>query len=399
MEINDLPEGFVLPDYKNSILNLSCSILNHFGVKPEHPTLPEADAVLARNFKHTVVILLDGLGMNILQKHLSFRDFLPRNLLIEYSSVFPPTTTASTTTFLSGKSPIEHGWLGWDVYFEQEDKTVTCFKNTLKNTNTPAADYNIAEKYLPYENIIDQINKAGQAEANIVFPFGKEPHADLNDWINTIKKICKSEKRTFTYAYWENPDIELHHKGTNSKDITDCIEELNSKLSYLCETCKETVFFITADHGHTDILNNFLTEDYPEINDMLIRETSIEPRAISFYVKPECKNQFPRIFNDSFGSDYLLLTKEEVLKNELFGPGIPNQNLTGIGDYMAIAYKGRTLIQNKDCHQFKSHHAGLSKDEVRIPLICYQYKNEHIGLKVLYTVIGILVLTFLITIL
>ncbi len=230
MDFENLPEEVTLPDYNKSILNLSCSILKHFGIEPEHNTLAEADAVLSKNYKHVVVILLDGLGMNILQNHLYYKDFLPRNLLTDYSSIFPPTTTASTTTFLSGKSPIEHGWLGWDVYFEQEDKTVTCFQNTLKNTNTKAADYNIARKYLPYENIIEKINKTGQAKANIIFPFGPEPYPNLDDWINAVKKSCNSKEKTFTYAYWENPDHTLHYQGTKSNDVTKIIEDLKKYI-------------------------------------------------------------------------------------------------------------------------------------------------------------------------
>ena len=65
----------VFPDYTNSILNLSCSILNHFGVKPKHPTLPVADELLSGSYKHVVLVLLDGLGVNILEKHLRAGDF------------------------------------------------------------------------------------------------------------------------------------------------------------------------------------------------------------------------------------------------------------------------------------------------------------------------------------
>ena len=60
---------FFLPDYNDSILNLSCSILNHYGIAAKHPGLPEVDSILSQNFKHVVVILLDGLGMNILENN------------------------------------------------------------------------------------------------------------------------------------------------------------------------------------------------------------------------------------------------------------------------------------------------------------------------------------------
>ncbi len=118
----ETPNEPCFPDYTDSILNLSNSILKYYGIEPFHETHPGADYLLSKNFPHVVVILLDGLGMNILERNLTYRDFLRRNLYSDYSSVFPPTTTSSTTTFLSGLSPVEHGWLGWDVYFKQEDK-------------------------------------------------------------------------------------------------------------------------------------------------------------------------------------------------------------------------------------------------------------------------------------
>lgn len=385
-------ESPVFPDYENSILNLSCSIQQHFGVKPLHPTMPVIDEMLSHNYKHVVVVLLDGLGINILEKHLSYNDFLRRNLLTDYSSVFPPTTTASTTSFLSGKSPIEHGWLGWDVYFKQEDKTVTCFLNTLQGTNTKAAEYNIPGKYLPYENIIEQINKAGKGKAYAVMPFetkDSEPHPEINDWIETIRKHCKKDEKNFVYAYWEDPDYELHRQGTGSNDVAKVVQDLNAKMAYLCQECPETIFFITADHGHTDIHNYFIQEEFPQLEKMLERKTSLEPRAISFYVKPEYKEKFPEAFKELFPNDYILMSREEILKKELFGPGVPHENLTGIGDYVAIACKETTLLWNKNEKQFKSHHAGLSQNEMRIPLIWYVSKPKKIGLVIYYALIAL----------
>lgn len=387
------------PDYSDSILNLSCSILKHYGVTPDHDTIPAVDEILSRNYKHVVVILLDGLGMNILEEHLNPRDFLRRNLLKDYSSVFPPTTTASTTSFLSGKSPVEHGWLGWDVYFEKEDKTVTCFTNKLQGTEQIAADYDVVRKYFSYESIIDKINKTKSAEANAIFPFGKKGFNTLDKWTDAIKQTCKSTKKTFTYAYWENPDHQLHRDGIRAESIQKIITELNSKLLLLCEELKDTVVFITADHGHKNIYGTYLQEEYPDFVEMLERPVSLEPRAISFYVKDKYKSVFSEEFKKYFGEDYILFSKEDVLKKQLFGPGIPHENLTGIGDYVAVAVSDRTILWNKNYPSFKSHHAGLTKDEMRIPLICCKYKPRRHEFIIYYSLIAMGLLTLLICVL
>ena len=386
------------PDYSDCIVNLSCSIQKYYGITPLHNTLPQVDEILSHNKKHVVVILLDGLGMNILDGNLSYRDFLRRHLLTDYSSVFPPTTTSSTTAFLSGKTPIEHGWLGWDVYFQQENKTITCFYNTLQGNGEKAAEYDIPRKYLPYKNIIDQINEAGTAKANAIFPFGPEAHSELYDWAAEIRKSINQDEKTFTYAYWENPDYLLHRLGNKTSDVEKTIRELNAVLLDLCEDAKDTVFFITADHGHISIQNDFLEEEYPNITNMLERQVSIEPRAISFYVKPEYKTAFADEFNKHFGNDYKLYTKEEVLEMKLFGDGEPNENLTGIGDFVAAAVSHKTILWNKKQKLFRSHHAGLTKEEMRIPLIWYETKPKKSFLFWYYTIVGFVVL-FLIYIL
>ncbi|MBQ0167955.1 MAG: alkaline phosphatase family protein [Treponema sp.] len=330
----------VFPDYTNSIVNFSCSILKHFGVPVRHNTLPAADAVLEGNYKHVVVLLLDGLGVNILEKHLSPDAFLRRHFLTGYSSVFPPTTTASTTSMLSGLTPIEHGWLGWDVYFEQIDKIVTCFFNTLQGTTTPAADFDVARTFLPYDSIHTLINNAREPGdgsvvpvADLVFPFGPKPFPGIDDWFAEIKRQTTLDTRTFTYAYWENPD-----------------------------------------HGHTDETRVNLEEDYPEIWKMLVRPPSLEHRGISFYVKDEYKTLFASEFERLFGSDYVLFTREEALEKELFGPGEPNANLTGIGDYIAAAVGEKTLYPSRTLcmRTFKSQHAGMTEAEMKIPLIVWK---------------------------
>ena len=53
----------VLPDYNRCLVNLSQSILKHFGVETSANTLPEVDAMLDKGYSNVVVLLLDGMGV------------------------------------------------------------------------------------------------------------------------------------------------------------------------------------------------------------------------------------------------------------------------------------------------------------------------------------------------
>ena len=60
----------VLPDYNRCLVNLSQSILKHFGVKTSANTLPEVDAMLEKGYRNVVVLLLDGMGVETMERIL-----------------------------------------------------------------------------------------------------------------------------------------------------------------------------------------------------------------------------------------------------------------------------------------------------------------------------------------
>ena len=58
----------------------------------------------------------------------------------EITTVFPATTTAATTSIATGLNPVEHGWLGWNMYIEPIDETITLFRNCEKGNEGIISD-------------------------------------------------------------------------------------------------------------------------------------------------------------------------------------------------------------------------------------------------------------------
>ena len=88
-------------------------------------------------------------------------------------------------------------------------------------------------------------------------------------------------------------------------------------------------------------------------------------------MKEECREAFPEIFRRNFGDGFLLLTREEVLSEKLFGPGEDLPGLSGmIGDYVALATTARSIFNTHyEAQVMPGGHAGLTAEECRIPLI------------------------------
>ena len=64
-----------------------------------------------------------------------------------------------------------------------------------------------------------------------------------------------------------------------------------------------------------------------------------------------------------------MLSREELYETNLLGCGVKNSLLDSfIGDYLAIAVKNKMFVLC-DREPFKAHHAGLTKEELEIPII------------------------------
>ena len=196
----------------------------------------------------------------------------------------------------------------------------------------------------------------------------------MEDLYNKIETLCNEEGKKYIYAYDTEPDHTMHELGTDAHEINEIVENINSKVEELSRKLKDTVIFVVADHGHKNV-ENIMLEDYPDIVDCLERNTSIEPRAVNFFIKENKKQKFEVLFNEYFSNDFDLYTKEDVINSNLFGKGKENEIFRDIlGDYLAIAKTNKTLLYGGS-EILKSQHAGYTDDEIYVPLIVINTNN------------------------
>ena len=196
---------------------------------------------------------------------------------------------------------------------------------------------------------------------------------NLEQWFAEIEMLCQSPKHKFIYGYWNNPDSEMHKNGVESPAAKEILSVVNRHTEQLADKLENTLLIITADHGMTDVESLYL-DDYPELEACLEHAPTLEPRFCSFKLKPGCKSQFQKLFEQVFGEDFLLMSKEEVLERKLTGCGSPHPRAAEfMGDILAIAV-GNKILQYRmkgvpQPKSFAAHHAGLTADEMRVPLV------------------------------
>ena len=357
---------------ENSLVNLSNSILKHFGVNPFHDTVPEVDALL-KGHKKVVVVLFDGMGQNITRLHLKENSYIRSNYVTTINSTFPPTTAAATTAFLTGKYPIETGWLGWTEYFKDYDRNLILFTSTDYNTGEKLVEdreNGIADKYFPTQklfSLIEENNKDVRAFNLSRYPIQNDgPKHLMFDGVSKLNKVLKENDNCFVYFYWDSPDREMHEKGIDSWTTHYQVKKAQRFIKKVTKKNPDTLFILLADHGHINVKFVDICE-HEDLYSLTCKPMTLEKRAPSFFVKEGKEKEFEALFKKYYGEHFELLTKEEAFKNNLFGEGKAASGVESVlGEYIAISLDEYSLFASKELKHmdlFKGHHAGGTKEE------------------------------------
>lgn len=373
------------PDYNRSILNIVSAIMKYYRRPYEYPTLPKLDVQLERFYKNVVLIVLDGMGTDMLESNLKPDEFLRKNFVQNVTSVFPSTTASAMTSYYTGVSPNEHGWLGWSMFFKEFCRTIDVFTNVDTYTKQPAATLNAAEFVMPYETIFQSISESiigevqpftiSQSKVNISGKGHIHKTAEKFERVcELIKLIAATDQQTFTYVQWCSPDDTAHRTGCYSDETKEKLTSISRMLEDLCKSLTDTLIIVSADHGMIDITDEVRIDRIPEINECLILPPFIESRAMSFYVKSDRKTDFERAFSNYFAHDFLLLSRYDVFDKKILGEGTSHpKTLDFIGDYFACAISDIGLryqtLNAKPKNLNKANHGGLTEKEMTVPLI------------------------------
>ncbi len=341
------------PNYNNSIMNVSNSILKYYGVKTKYNGIDILDEKLKNEYNHVIYVLFDGMGSNIVKKLLN-----------------------KTDAVISGLPPISNGHLGWVQYFPNEDVNMVVFQQRDFYDENNIIKEDLRDKYISFERMYQKISKVNKdVNSSEIFPSFIEGGAEsFSEQVERVLTKVKNNDKTFTYIYWVQPDLYEHQFGIYSDEVKNVLIELNDNFEELISNVDDdTIVICIADHGLTDVepINLF---EYKDIMDSLVRLPSLEPRAINFFVKDDKIEGFKELFNTYFEKEYLIYSKQEILDMKLFGDGEIHEMCDSfIGDFIAIAIDKYMFQLNND-KSHRAHHAGLLKDEMMVPLIIFSKK-------------------------
>lgn len=403
----ELPPDFIAPKYADqSILNIPASVCHWMDIPAigGAPLRTEILDPLGNGIRRVILILMDALALHRLQAWMEagiapiWQDLHKDGLLAPLTSISPSTTSAALTTFWTGRSPAEHGILGYEVWLKEYSMVANMilhapmtFRGDVGTLNRAGFD---PEKFLTVPTLGPHLRKHGitpyafqhssiahsglsqmfQREVEI-HPFGTA--ADL--WVSLRQLIeNKPDERMYVWTYWGDVDGLSHHHGPDNERVLAEFSHFSvafeqfffKKLSP--EYRKDTLVILTADHGqiHTPLAANNALKNHPALTKQLHITPTGENRMSYLYLRPGCERSVRDYLCSNWENDFTIIARDQALAAGLFGPGSHHLGLQDrIGDLIAFSHGDAYLWWDKKDDFMLGRHGGLHREEMLVPIL------------------------------
>ncbi len=402
----ELGQGCLHPAYAGlSLLNLPASLCRWLKVlPPPHPPLavPELDD-LARGARQIILILVDALSYQRFVRWLNgplegLAAWVERGLLLPLTSVVPSTTSTALTTLWTGRSPAEHGVLGYELLLRDYGLVANMI------THSPAS-FGKQEGLLyragfrPEEQLrvptLGRLLARGGAQAHAFLSQNirgsglsrmhydavqTHSYREASDLWPALRHLAASplERRRLIWVYYAHYDTLAHRLGPDGEQA---VQETAQFLQGLWQELlpglspangQATLLLLLSDHGqirtpfnpHLDLRN------HPDLQRCMHLLPTGENRLAYLYPRPGHVQAVEDYFRRAWPGLFQILPSAQALQSGLFGPGEPHcESLSRLGERVAIAQGDAYLWWSPKPNPLLGRHGGLSPQEMLVPLL------------------------------
>lgn len=379
-----------LPDYRGgSIVNLMRSLVEGLGGQPSaYAPLSSLSPAEVAEHRQIVLIVVDGLGDEGLAR-MGQNSRLAQCRRGRLTSVFPSTTAAAVTTFLTGLAPQQHGLTGWHMYFRELGAVLAVLPGVPRHggVSLRKAGWDVPRFFghrpvfdlLPVASRVVTPAQIAHSDFNLAH-LGRarcEPFETLEQFFELLADVLsRHQDRRFVYAYWSELDRIAHDSGILGEAAERHFRRWDRAFDRFLEWVAGTnsLVIVTADHGFIDTDDSHAVDlaDHPSLAECLVLPLCGEPRAAYGYVKPRCSSFFEAYVHERLGHAIELHRSDELIEQGWFGLGSAHPGLAArIGDYTLVMkenYVIRDWMPGQHRHRQIGVHGGLNAAEIWVPL-------------------------------
>lgn len=338
------------------------------------------DVVGLPSARRFVVVLVDGLGHRLLQRHLFEVPYLADLFgdAVPLTSGAPSTTATSITSLGTGVAPGVHGIAGYTFRLPGADLRM----NALTWDNGPGD----VETFQASATLFEQLSDAGVFCTSVGLPrfrgsgltraalrgasFVGVDDADEEARLQAIAGAATASERTAVYVYERRLDHVGHGKGTDSPAWRATLRRIDAFLEQLRDRLPDDVaLLVTGDHGMVDVPGETrVVAD--ETSGLLDGVDLLAGEARFRQLYSTTPDAVAARWADELGERAWVRTREQAASEGWFGD-LRAANAARFGDVL-VAMRGTWAMMSRDFPQeftLVGMHGSLTRDETDVPLL------------------------------
>ncbi|MFD4366706.1 alkaline phosphatase family protein [Rhodococcus sp. NPDC058521] len=335
-----------------------------------------------------VVLLVDGMGWNVLRKHGADAPFLAELGGRPIRAGFPTTTATSIASLATGLPSGTHGITGYQSYVRESRGVVNWLSWRRAGDRRDELERLVPEQIQPHATVFERAAGA-EVTTTLVVPgklagtgltravlrggtfTGALTHGDL---VAHTVAAARSADRTLTYCYVSELDTIGHVYGPGTAPWRAQLRLVDLLVRELVSALGPTVsLYVTADHGMVTVDDDHKI-DADTVPDLTkgVRSLAGEPRCRHVHTRPGETDAVAARWKGVLGEDMWIGTRAEAVTAGLFGPRVTPEASARIGDVLAVSCGPTAAVRRKAESRLSAllgHHGGLTDDELLIPVL------------------------------
>jgi hypothetical protein len=324
------------------------------------------------------VMLVDGLGHELLAEHRAQAPYLHSLLGEEPATCGVPSTTATSLTSLgTALTPGQHGLVGFtsrvpetgallnSLFWDQPVDPLEWQPNATAFARLASAG--VHTSVVSKREFADSgLTRCGQRGAAYV---GADDIAERIDGA----LAGASQRPSLTYVYDGDLDWHGHRAGVDSERWRAQLRDIDEDVQELREALPDEVrLLVVADHGMVDSSKDthIDIDATPELRDG-VTLVGGEARFRHVYCRGGAVDEVAATWRETLGDRATVLTRGEAIERGWFGRVDPNVRLR-LGDVVAAAHDSWALMSSKDFAYEMTLiglHGSLTPREMHIPIL------------------------------
>jgi Type I phosphodiesterase / nucleotide pyrophosphatase len=323
-----------------------------------------------------VLLVLDGLGAEQLRERARLAPTLISADGGSLTTVAPSTTACALTTLVTGRTPAEHGVVGYRVAVDGDVMNVLqwSIRGRDARMRVPAAVFQPCESFPGAPAPVPVVTRHDYGPTG--FTAAHLGQVELHRWhtpaglVTTVRDLVASRK-PFIYAYYEGIDRVAHAEGLGAY-YDDELRAVDRLVADVLEVLpRGAVLVVTADHGQVEV-GDAVEVLGPEIMDG-ITLISGEGRFRWLHVRPGAQDDVEAAAMARYGNAAWIRTRNEIIEDGWLG-GVPSAAVAArLGDVALVPFAPVAFLDPADTGELrlKARHGSLTAAEMLIPLLAW----------------------------